>query len=111
MSAAPAEEPNVSSTGQQPVKHRAGAFDVRNVIAALIGFYGIVLVLLGLFGDTPADRERTGDVNANLWAGIAMIVFAAAFALWVRLRPIVVEAPPDRQDPEDDGSGRVVHGH
>jgi hypothetical protein len=40
-----------------------------------------------------------------------MVVFAAAFALWVRLRPIVVEAPPDRQDPEDDGSGRTVPGH
>jgi hypothetical protein len=34
-----------------------------------------------------------------------MLVFAAAFALWSRLRPIAVEAPPDRQDPEDDGSG------
>ena len=57
--------------------HGAGAFDVRNVIAALIGFYGLVLVLLGLFADSAADRERTGDVNANLWAGLAMLVFAA----------------------------------
>ncbi|SNR93814.1 hypothetical protein SAMN04488107_0735 [Geodermatophilus saharensis] len=94
-----------STSGSAGTKHAAGAFDVRNVIAALIGFYGVVLVLVGLFGDTPSDRDRTGDVNANLWAGLAMLVFAAAFALWVRLRPIVVEAPPDRQDPEDDGSG------
>lgn len=85
-------------------EHGAGAFDVRNVIAALIGFYGVVLVLLGLFADSAADRERTGDVNANLWAGLAMLAFAASFALWSRLRPIVVDAPPDRQDPEDDGS-------
>ncbi|MGY1785917.1 hypothetical protein [Geodermatophilus sp. SYSU D00698] len=89
--------------------HQAGAFDVRNVIAALIGFYGLVLVLWGLFADP--EGEKTGDVNANLWAGLAMLVFAAAFALWSRLRPIVVEAPPDRQDPEDDGSGRTVPGH
>jgi hypothetical protein len=94
-----------STPGPAGTKHSAGAFDVRNVIAALIGFYGVVLVLLGIFSDTAADRERTGDVNANLYAGIAMLLFAAAFALWVRLRPIVVEAPPDRQDPEDDGSG------
>jgi hypothetical protein len=101
-----------SSNRSTPAKQAAGAFDVRNVIAALIGFYGVVLVLVGLFGDTPADRERTGDVNANLWAGIAMIVFAAAFALWSWLRPIVVEAPPDRQDPEDDGSGTsLTEGH
>ncbi len=92
-------------TGRTRTRQAAGAFDVRNVIAALIGFYGVVLVLLGLFSDTAADRERTGDVNANLWAGVAMLLFAAAFALWSRLRPIVVEAPPDRQDPEDDGSG------
>ncbi len=94
-----------NTSGSAGTKHAAGAFDVRNVIAALIGFYGIVLVLLGLFSDTAADRERTGDVNANLWAGLAMLLFAAAFALWVRLRPIAVDAPPDRQDPEDDGSG------
>jgi hypothetical protein len=100
-----------SSNRSTPAKQAAGAFDVRNVIAALIGFYGVVLVLVGLFGDTPADRERTGDVNANLWAGLAMIVFGAAFALWSWLRPIVVEAPPDRQDPDDDGSGRRTVGH
>ncbi|HYO37681.1 MAG TPA: hypothetical protein VER97_16510 [Geodermatophilus sp.] len=94
-----------STPGSAGSKHAAGAFDVRNVIAALIGFYGVVLVLLGLFSDTAADRERTGDVNANLWAGIAMLLFAMAFALWSRLRPIAVEAPADRQDPEDDGSG------
>ena len=90
-----------SSNRSTPAKQAAGAFDVRNVIAALIGFYGIVLVLAGLFGDTPADRERTGDVNANLWAGIAMIVFAAAFALWVRLRPIVVDPGADVAGDED----------
>ncbi|SFO37652.1 hypothetical protein SAMN05660359_02972 [Geodermatophilus obscurus] len=94
-----------STSGSGGTKQAAGAFDVRNVIAALIGFYGVVLVLLGLFSDTAADRERTGDVNANLWAGLAMLVFAAAFALWSRLRPIAVDAPPDRQDPEDDGRG------
>ncbi|MGY1829848.1 hypothetical protein ACI8AA_05375 [Geodermatophilus sp. SYSU D01180] len=92
-------------------EHQAGAFDVRNVIAVLIGFYGVALVLVGLFGNSPEDQEKTGDVNANLWAGLAMLVFAAAFALWSRLRPIVVEAPPDRQDPEDDGSGRTIPGH
>ncbi len=73
----------------------AGAFDVRNVIAALIGFYGIVLVLVGLFAYSEDDRAKTGDVNANLWAGLAMIVAAAGFALWSRLRPIVVEVPAD----------------
>jgi hypothetical protein len=79
-------------------RHAAGAFDVRNVIAALIGFYGVVLVVLGLV-DTGGDAlKKTGGFNANLWVGIGMIVFAAAFALWTRLRPIVVEAPKESRD-------------
>ena len=97
-----------STSGPAGTKHAVGAFDVRNVIAALIGFYGVVLVLMGIFGNSEAEKDKTGDVNANLWAGLAMLVFAAAFALWVRLRPIVVEDPPDRQDPEDDGSGTTA---
>jgi hypothetical protein len=81
----------VSTTGQQPRPHRAGAFDVRNVIAGLIGFYGVVLVLMGLFAYSADDREKTGDLNANLWVGIGLVVFAAAFTLWSRLRPVVVD--------------------
>ncbi|RBY82243.1 hypothetical protein [Blastococcus sp. TF02A-26] len=86
--------------------HSAGAFDVRNVIAALIGFYGVVLTVYGLV-DSDNGEARTGGVNANLWTGLAMLVFAAAFALWSWLRPIVVD--PTQVHPEgegtDDGSG------
>ena len=85
---------------EQQEKRTAGAFDVRNVIAALIGFYGVVLVLTGLFGDTAEEADRTGGLDANLWSGIAMVVFAAAFALWARLRPVVVD-PPTK---DDDGA-------
>jgi drug/metabolite transporter (DMT)-like permease len=73
--------------------HKAGAYDVRNVIAALIGFYGIVLVLVAVFGED--EPEKTGGVDANLWAGLAMLVFAAAFGLWSRLRPVVVDPGAD----------------
>ena len=79
-------------------RHAAGAFDVRNVIAGLIGFYGVVLVVVGLVDNGEEALKKTGGVNANLWVGIAMIVFAAAFALWTRLRPIVVEAASDRDE-------------
>jgi hypothetical protein len=83
---------------QKQEKHTAGAFDVRNVIAALIGAYGVVLVLMGIFGDTAEEAERTGGLAGNLWAGIGMLVFAAAFALWARLRPVVVDRPRDIDD-------------
>ena len=83
MSTAPA-------TGE---KKKAGAFDVRNVIAALIGFYGVVLVVVGLVDDDEEALAKAGGVNANLWVGLAMVAFALAFALWARLRPIVVASP------------------
>lgn len=74
---------------------KAGAFDVRNFIALLIGIYGVVLALLGLFGFNPEEAARTDGVNANLWAGIAMVVFAALFALWAKVRPVRVVVPDD----------------
>ncbi|WP_205730122.1 hypothetical protein [Blastococcus sp. TF02-8] len=96
----------MSTPARQPSgrQHAAGAFDVRNVIAGLIGFYGVVLVLVGLFGESAADREKTGDVHANLWSGLVMVVVALAFFLWTRLRPIVVEPTHEPGEGTDDGS-------
>ena len=96
-------------TGERtPRTHSAGAFDVRNVIAALIGFYGVVLVIYGLV-DSGEAHDKAGGVDANLWSGIAMVVVAAGFALWTRLRPIVVEPVHDAGEGVDDGSGRTGH--
>jgi hypothetical protein len=88
------------STAGTGEKKAAGAFDVRNVIAALIGFYGVVLVVVGLVDNGEEALEKAGGVNANLWVGLAMIAFALAFALWARLRPIVVASP---ETGDDDG--------
>ena len=68
--------------------HKAGALDIRNVIGALLTTYGGILVLLGLFADTAPDK--TGDVNANLWAGLSMLLFGVGFLAWARIRPLVV---------------------
>jgi hypothetical protein len=70
-------------------KKKAGAFDIRVVIAALVGLYGVVLTILGLIAD-KAEVAKADGVNINLWGGLAMLVFAALFVLWARLRPIVV---------------------
>ena len=77
-------------------KQTAGAFDIRNVIGGLIGLYGVILTLMGLFGDEEGDK--TGDVNANLFAGLAMLAFGIGFALWARLRPVVVEVDESADD-------------
>jgi hypothetical protein len=85
-----------STTESRP--HKAGAFDIRNVIGALMGVYGVVLTLAGLLGDR--SPRQTGGVNANLWTGLGLLVVAAVFLLWARIRPIVVPGEFDR--PDDD---------
>lgn len=73
-------------------KRWAGAFDIRNFVGALIGIYGVVLVVMGLVNVTSADLLRTGGVNANLFAGVVMVIFAAIFIIWARLRPVEIAA-------------------
>ena len=68
--------------------HKAGALDIRNVIGILLSTYGVILVLMGIFADTEPDK--TGDVNANLWSGLAMLAVGVGFLAWARWRPLVV---------------------
>jgi hypothetical protein len=82
--------------GSKP--HKAGVFDVRNIIGALMGIYGVILALAGLLGEH--EPEKTGGVNANLWTGLALLVVSAFFIGWARIRPIVVPEEFDR--PDDD---------
>ena len=77
-------------------KKTAGAFDVRNIIGALLTIYGVILLLVGLFnGD---GGPKSGDVNSNLWAGIVLLVVGLGFLAWARVRPVVVD--PDQIDRE-----------
>ena len=82
-------------------QHTAGAFDIRNIIGGLIGVYGIILTFMGIFGDPELDK--TGDVNANLWAGIVMLVMGAAFLIWARVRPVVVPEHQEQETQDDAG--------
>lgn len=72
-------------------KKTAGAFDIRVIIAALLGFYGVVLLIVGLFFTSDSDLAKGGGFHVNLWTGIGLLVTSAIFALWAKLRPIVVE--------------------
>ncbi len=75
-------------------RHKAGALDIRNIIGGLLSVYGVILVAQGLFAD--AETDKTGGVNANLWAGLALVVVGVAFIAWARLRPLLVpEATAD----------------
>jgi LPXTG-motif cell wall-anchored protein len=81
----------------------AGAFDVRTTIGGLLGIYGVILLLMGLFAD--AETDKTGGTNANLWAGLGLLLVSGVFFAWWRLRPIVVPATDDEgETPPSTGS-------
>jgi uncharacterized membrane protein len=69
---------------------RTSAFDIRLIIALLLGVYGLVLTILGLFFVNDEDLDKSAGVNINLWTGIAMLVACALFVLWAVLRPLRV---------------------
>lgn len=77
-------------------EHTAGALDIRNVIGSLLALYGVILLAMGLFGDTAS--AKTGGINANLWAGLGLLIVGGSFLTWARLKPIVV---PDHVDADD----------
>ncbi|MBB5787698.1 hypothetical protein [Jiangella mangrovi] len=82
---------SISGSGQGARAHRAGAFDIRLVIATLFGVFGLILTGMGLFGTSDADLQKTDGMNINLWTGIGLLVAAVLFALWTWRRPIVVD--------------------
>jgi len=90
----------MSGNGTGTEKRKVGLFDIRIIIASLIGLYGIIVLITGLFS-SEAQADKAAGVNINVIAGIVMILFAAAFIAWARIRPIVV--PPDRTDAGESG--------
>lgn len=94
---------NVNPTGE---KHTAGAFDIRNFIGLLLAIFGVILTATGLLADP--ETAKTGGVNANLWAGLVLLLVGGAFMLWARLRPIVVPEHVEKAlpDPTRPGPGR-----
>ncbi len=84
----------------------ARLFDIRNIIAALIGIYGVLLVLAGLMPDAfgtrahePKDANRVdmaAGTDANTWVGVIMVAVAMIFVAWALWRPLV-------SDPDADG--------
>ena len=75
-------------------------FDVRRIIGGLLGFYGVVLVIVGL-GDSDAEIAKAQGVHINLWAGIGMLVVAALFWAWA----LASAAEQARQDRVKRGRG------
>jgi len=73
----------------------AGAFDVRSIIGGLLGLYGVILVITGLWFTDSAEKAKVDGENLNLMVGIGLIVFAVLFIGWVVLRPLKVPVPEE----------------
>ena len=78
------------TTGATETKHTAGAFDIRTFIAALLGIYGVILVLAGIFSDASTTVGKAAG-NPNLIVGISLLLFAAGMQAWAMIRPTVVD--------------------
>jgi hypothetical protein len=81
----------MASTTHDGAEHReeraANLFDIRLIIGGLFVLYGVVLLVMG-FGASEADKHRAAGINVNLSVGIALLVIAAFFLAWARLRPL-----------------------
>ncbi len=81
----------------------ARLFDIRIIVAALMGIYGIVLIIggaapgvLGIESHKPSDANRVdleAGTTANLWVGLILAAVAAVFVAWALLRPLPVREP------------------
>ena len=82
---------------------KAGLFDMRIIIGALLGLYGLITLVTGLFV-SDAQIDKADGLNINVAGGIGMLVVAALFAAWARWRPIVVPEDP-AATPDDRPAG------
>lgn len=100
MTSAP--EPTTSRAARPK---RFSIFDIRNIIGALLGIYGVLLTLagfvpalLGDYSDPAAEGNRVElyiGTDANWWVGLILLGVAALFFVWAVVRPVVPEEPAE----------------
>jgi hypothetical protein len=97
------------TTHSEPTRSKAGLFDVRNIVGALLFLYGVILVVAS-FGTSDAQRAKADGINANLWVGLVLVVAGLLFVVWALTRPIVVdEEQLERDKREVDEAARRSH--
>jgi len=79
----------------------AGAFDIRSIIGGLIGIYGVILLVMGLWFTDADEIDRADGVNLNTRVGIGLLVFAAIMLGWVFLRPLRVPIEDESGSTQD----------
>jgi len=79
-------------------------FDIRNIVGALLGIYGVLLTIAGFVpsvlrthDNAAAASDRANlyiGTDANWWVGLVLIGAAVAFFTWAILRPHRADEPP-----------------
>jgi hypothetical protein len=93
-------------------KPKVNLFDIRIVIGALLGIYGVVLIVMS-FATSDSDLAKVSGINANLWVGLGLLAFAVFFGGWAVLRPIVVDeaqVEADKRAVEEEARRRLEEG-
>ena len=70
-----------TSGNTSETKHRAGLFDIRFIIAALVGLYGVVLVLTGIFDSGSLVENIISGLAAGGFFLVAAIVYPAGMGI------------------------------
>ena len=88
-------------TASQTGKVLTQLFDIRNIVGALLGIYGVLLTIAGFVPGmlrTHDNKAAAGDrvnlyvgTDANWWVGLVLIGIALLFFVWAVLRPHRVE--------------------
>jgi hypothetical protein len=92
-------------------KSKAGLFDVRNIVGALLFLYGVILVIAS-FSTSDAQKAKADGINANLWVGLVLALAGVLFVVWAVTRPIVVDEEQVERDKRavDEAAGRTDSG-
>jgi hypothetical protein len=92
--------PNSSPDNETRTEARsAGAFDIRTLIGGLIGLYGVILTITGLWFTDADQKARANGTNLNLLVGIGLLVFGVIFIGWALIRPLKIPVEDPAEDP------------
>jgi drug/metabolite transporter (DMT)-like permease len=83
-------EENTADVSEEQVERATNLLDVRKIIGSLLGVYGVILLLAGIFG-SDADKDKAAGGNVNLWVGLALLIACAVFWGWALNRPLSQE--------------------
>jgi hypothetical protein len=75
----------------------ANRFDIRRIIGGVFVLYGVILVIVGIFGSEEVKNKAAG-INVNLWTGLGMLIVGALMIYWALARPVAPK-PETRRSP------------